>query len=164
MDAADLDLTVRVLKDRALKARDALAKRLSDRLGAAMKAGGPSAAVGVCRDEARVIATEVSAQKGVAIGRTSFKLRNPSNTAPAWAEPYVAERTEDDVFLVGRGGGLRVLLPIGVQPKCLVCHGDAVTLPEKVQATLTEHYPEDHATGFEAGDLRGWFWVEVPKE
>jgi hypothetical protein len=27
---------------------------------------------------------------------------------------------------------------------------------------LAARYPDDRATGFAPGDLRGWFWVEVP--
>ena len=28
---------------------------------------------------------------------------------------------------------------------------------------LAASYPQDQATGFGAGDLRGWMWAEVPK-
>ena len=31
-----------------------------------------------------------------------------------------------------------------------------------VASRISELYPEDRATGFEAGDLRGIFWVEFP--
>jgi len=31
-----------------------------------------------------------------------------------------------------------------------------------VREQLSTHYPDDAATGYQAGDLRGWFWVEVP--
>ena len=31
------------------------------------------------------------------------------------------------------------------------------------QAVLAKEYPADQATGFKENDLRGWFWVEVPK-
>jgi hypothetical protein len=31
-----------------------------------------------------------------------------------------------------------------------------------VKEALAEHYPEDQATGFQEGDLRGWFCIEVP--
>jgi len=27
---------------------------------------------------------------------------------------------------------------------------------------LAAKYPMDQATGFKEGDLRGWFWIEVP--
>jgi hypothetical protein len=31
-----------------------------------------------------------------------------------------------------------------------------------VTAAHAAKYPKDQATGFKEGDLRGWFWVEVP--
>ena len=43
-------------------------------------------------------------------------------------------------------------------PLCLTCHGAA--LSPDVEAALAESYPEDHATGYSAGDLRGAFVVE----
>jgi hypothetical protein len=27
---------------------------------------------------------------------------------------------------------------------------------------LAKTYPGDRATGFAAGELRGWFWLEIP--
>jgi hypothetical protein len=36
-------------------------------------------------------------------------------------------------------------------------------LSPAVREELKERYPADQATGFKDGDLRGWFWVEVPK-
>jgi hypothetical protein len=41
---------------------------------------------------------------------------------------------------------------------CLTCHGS--NLDADIAASIAERYPEDRATGFEAGDLRGVFWVE----
>ncbi len=29
---------------------------------------------------------------------------------------------------------------------------------------IAESHPDDEATGFEVGDLRGWMWAEVPRE
>jgi hypothetical protein len=40
---------------------------------------------------------------------------------------------------------------------CLGCHGKNIA-PE-VQAKLDELYPEDQATGFSEGDLRGAFVI-----
>jgi hypothetical protein len=40
---------------------------------------------------------------------------------------------------------------------CLQCHGENIS-PE-VQAELARLYPEDKATGYSAGDIRGAFVV-----
>lgn len=47
--------------------------------------------------------------------------------------------------------------PIRVGPMCLQCHGAAISEP--VAAALDARYPEDQARGYEAGDLRGVFWI-----
>lgn len=50
--------------------------------------------------------------------------------------------------------------PILLQPLCLTCHG--ASLAPELQSRIDELYPDDRATGFEVGDLRGVFWVEYP--
>ncbi|HBD19390.1 MAG TPA: hypothetical protein DC063_04395 [Arenimonas sp.] len=49
---------------------------------------------------------------------------------------------------------------IRVEAACLMCHGDNIA-PE-IATRLAEHYPQDRATGFREGDLRGLIWAEVP--
>jgi hypothetical protein len=162
VETSGMDEGTRALKARASKARDELFGKLSGRLAAALEDGGPVAAISVCKEAAPTLAREVSEANGLRIGRTSFRLRNPDNAPPGWATSYVEARTQDDVFLVHPEGGLRALLPIGLHPKCLTCHGEAAAMPDDLRAAIREAYPGDEATGFEAGDLRGWFWVEVP--
>ena len=82
--------------------------------------------------------------------------------APAWAQGLVEERFGEPVYLAGPGGELGALLPIRLKSECQMCHGPAESISDEVRAAIAEHYPEDQATGFTAGDLRGWFWVEVP--
>ena len=48
--------------------------------------------------------------------------------------------------------------PIIVKPLCLHCHGKS--LSPAVKSELKESYPQDKATGFSVGDLRGFFWAE----
>ena len=43
---------------------------------------------------------------------------------------------------------------------CLQCHGEV--LDPAVAGKIAELYPDDQATGFIDGDLRGVFWVEYP--
>lgn len=47
---------------------------------------------------------------------------------------------------------------IVMQPQCLACHGSAVAKPLK--QAIAEKYPNDQATGFEVGDLRGAFLIK----
>ena len=131
----------------------------------ALKSGleeGPAAAIQVCRVQAPGIADALSVD-GVRMGRSSHKLRNPDNTAPDWVNPIMqvylddpASRTPRAVELADDRWGY--IEPIMVQPLCLTCHGSE--LAPDVAGRIAELYPDDEATGFEAGDLRGVFWLE----
>ena len=151
-------------KMKAITAKEALFKRLSSRLTEVMQSKGPAAAIEVCSSEASKIAKAVGDEQGVAIGRTSLKLRNPANQPPNWVKPLIA-KTEtppsESQFVELPKGHTGALLPITLQAKCLTCHGED-DIPPSVTAKLGEIYPNDEATGFKIGDLRGWFWVDVP--
>ncbi len=49
----------------------------------------------------------------------------------------------------------RYYRPLKVGKVCLTCHGPVETLDPELRKTLKELYPEDRATGYRAGDLRG---------
>jgi hypothetical protein len=129
-----------------------------------MSNSGPAAAIEVCSQEAPKIAKEVGEEFGVKIGRTSFRLRNPSNQPPAWAVSLVEQQVDTPQFQQLDDGATAAFLPIKLQPQCLACHGDPATMPTEISQALHTLYPDDTATGFAAGDLRGWFWIEVPNE
>lgn len=148
-------------RERALAARDAMFASLKGRLMGVAGAEGPAAAIEVCSKEAPLIAEQVSEKHRLTIGRTSFRLRNINNAPPKWAAQLVADRVAEPTYLT-RDGKLAVLLPIRIQAQCLMCHGTEDVRPPAVKDALDRHYPEDQATGFREGDLRGWFHIEVP--
>jgi hypothetical protein len=161
---ADLTTVQRAQLDRALAAKDELATTLMGELKTELEIGGPSGAVVVCRDMAPLISEHVADNHGLSIGRTSHRLRNSGNLAPGWAAPAVKEIVDTAWFVEGPAGELGAILPIRLQAQCLACHGPADELDEDVRSALMESYPDDLATGFAEGDLRGWFWIEVPAE
>ena len=71
---------------------------------------------------------------------------------------------DTDGFVVELEHSLGVLRPILHQRMCDSCHGPADRIDPAVQAMLAARYPGDRATGFVEGQLRGWFWVEVPRQ
>jgi hypothetical protein len=146
----------------AIRAKDQLAQRLMGRLVEAMAEGGPASAIEVCSREAPSIAAQVGQENGVRIGRTSFRIRNPENSPPQWAEEWVEQRVDSPRFQVLDSGATAAMFPIKIQPTCLACHGQEIQ-PE-IQEQLARLYPNDQATGFALNDLRGWFWVEVPAD
>jgi hypothetical protein len=164
---ADLDPAERERFEAARAAAQRLFERLGGRLLQAVSEGGPAAAIDVCRSAAPAIADEVSAERGLRIGRTSHRLRSPANAPPDWAAELVRSLPEDPeaagpwAFRLG-DGRLGVTLPIRAKKMCLTCHGDREAMPGEVRAAIASAYPDDRATGFREGDLRGIFWVVVP--
>jgi hypothetical protein len=158
----DLSEAQAVLAKAASDARDALGQRLLSELTGALDSGGPAAAIRVCKERAPAIAAEVGAAGGVKIGRTSFRLRNPSNAPPDWAVESLAEKPTEPVHVDLAERGLGALFPIVTAAPCVGCHGASESLAPEVAQALETDYPADRATGFQVGELRGWFWVEVP--
>ena len=145
--------------------QDALLRELTDRL----RAGGPAFAIKSCHIDVIGIIQRIGRQEGVAAGRTSDRLRSPTNAPKPWAAALVtanAGRHARDVpgFAVDLGDKVGVLRPIAHRPMCASCHGAADTLEPAVRAELRDRYPRDQAVGFTEGEIRGWFWVEVPKK
>jgi hypothetical protein len=129
---------------------------------------GPASALEACH-LAMFPARRAARYEGVAVGRTSTRLRNPANTSPVWAAPLIERyantpRARVDGFVVDLGDRVGVLRPIRQQRICASCHGPEETLRADVRARLAARYPADRAVGFHEGDIRGWFWVEVPRD
>jgi len=144
-----------------------LQQRLSARLQEELKKGGPAGAMAVCRDEAQALTAETARALGIRVGRSSHRLRNPGNVAPAWAEPWVQagagrKAASAEAVVVDLGDRVGVLRPLPTLSVCAQCHGPVERLSPEVRALLATAYPQDRATGFEEGDLRGFIWAEAP--
>ncbi len=154
-------------------ASQALMGALQARLMAAMQEGGPAHAVRFCAEEALPVTDSVAASlgEGVEIKRVSFRHRNPKN-APDASEAEALRHFESAVAETGAlpetwvqktpAGELRYYRAITIAPPCLTCHAGAEELDPAVRTALEETYPEDLATGYEAGDFRGLIRVTVP--
>jgi len=156
---------------RALSAR--LQHLLQQELFAAMKDGGPLKAIEVCRSKAPVLAADLSKESGWKVGRTALRVRNPANAPDAWEKKTLEEfgarlaKGEDPatvekfevVVLAGRKS-FRYMKAIRTAEACLGCHGPA--LKPELAAKVKELYPDDRATGFAAGELRGAFTISRP--
>jgi hypothetical protein len=137
-------------------------------LNAAIRQGGVEHALKSCHIEAAAAALSVLRREGVSAGRTSARLRNPRNAPPPWAADIVARYDgnggrDAGGFVVDLGDQVGLLRPIVAQPICAACHGTADDIPPAVKAAIDAHYPKDRAVNVRPGDLRGWFWVEIPK-
>lgn len=125
---------------------------------------GPTNAISVCKVQAPAIEASLSVE-GVKLGRTSHRLRNPDNRAPEWVnevlQAYLSENSNRQPHVVPLANDREGYVePITIKPICLACHGKS--LAPDVATQINRMYPEDEATGFEIGDLRGVYWVEYP--
>ena len=156
--------------DLAKEATSAYASALKAELLQAMQSGGPLSAIEVCQVKAPAIGSEISEDKGLAVSRVSLKNRNPANQPTAWQaavlEAFETRKQlgEDPATLswhetvsIGDGKEFRFMKAIPTGGICLQCHGQDIAPP--VAEKLAELYPEDKATGFSVGDLRGAFVV-----
>lgn len=177
--AATLPAAAQSLDERLAQSREAVRSfgdRLRGELQAAMQAGGPVRAVEVCTSVAPAIAADESHRRGREIGRTSLRVRNPANAPDAWEretlqlfearkaageDPATLERHAEVVAPGGRRL-FRYMKAIPTAQPCTACHGR--DLAPEVRAAILERYPEDQATGFVVGDLRGAFTIVQPLE
>lgn len=151
----------------------AFGTQLKGELQAAMKAGGPVNAIGVCNDRAVPIAEGVSAETGWTLGRTSHKLRNPNNAPDAFEQSVLedflarqaqgesaAEMVHTAIVDTPDDRRFRMVKAIPTAEACLTCHGTEIA-PE-VTEKLDALYPADAARGFREGEMRGVFTLEKP--
>ena len=159
----------------ARKAAGALIQRLGVELKAAMAESGPQGAIGICKVRAPEIAAEVSREFHFDVRRVSPKNRNPAAVPDAWETEAQAglerrlaagEKPETlDTWQVVRtspGRQFRYARALPVQPVCLICHGDPEKMSEALKAGLAAEYPQDRATGYGPGMMRGIVSIQRP--
>lgn len=159
-------------REMAREARE-VAKSLVKQLGAALKQAlsesGPDGAISVCRDTAPMLAASLSRETGWKVSRVSLKTRNPLIGQPdAWEQQVL--RDFDEAAAAARnttrlehtgivtepdGRYFRYMKALPVKPLCLTCHGSDKLIPDSVRARLQKEYPNDRATGYYAGQIRG---------
>jgi len=167
VEPSDADITA------AREAAAALGGTLKARLLAAIAEGGPISAITVCSEEAPEISLAVSTDKAVSVGRTALRVRNPDNAPDEWERRQLekfAAAIEDgvdpasieyaEVVTSGETKTFRWMKPIMMDGPCQLCHGEEIA--DDVRAAILAFYPEDAATGFKFGEMRGAFTVEKP--
>lgn len=165
--AAPAQVDKAALAEEAKAAVQALGSTLKGELEAAMKAGGPVEALNICNTKAPEIAKAVSAEKEMQVSRVSLKNRNPEMGAPnEWqtkvlndfeAKKAAGEDPATIAYADVVDNEFRFMKAIPTGAVCLKCHGTDIS--PAVTAKLSELYPDDKATGFKEGDLRGAFVV-----
>lgn len=143
------------------------ATNLKSELVAAIQRGGLEEGIRICHHRAPEIA-EASSSAGWQLERTSLKLRNPDNAPDNWEQSVLQQfqrRFENGESVQNMTASTtvdnqqekvyRYMQAIAVDGVCLACHGQNIAPETRIM--LEKYYPEDQATGFRAGDLRGAF-------
>jgi hypothetical protein len=149
----------------ARKVATTLPPKLLAALQDEIQKSGAEAAIPVCKDMAPKMAGEISQQTGWKIKRVSLKARNDARAIP---DPWEKAALEDFDKRAAAGeapGKLekgekigneyRFVKALPVQPLCLGCHGPVDQLSPAIKATLSQNYPNDRATGYSEGQIRG---------
>ncbi|MGE0700426.1 MAG: DUF3365 domain-containing protein [Hyphomicrobiaceae bacterium] len=143
--------------------------RLKGELSTAIRTDGAANAISLCQTVSPDISTELGDASGFEVVRTSLRLRNPENAPGAWelevlrsfeqqatagSDPDKLEQYAEEV--TPEGDRLwRYMRGIAVGDVCLSCHGTEIKAD--VKSELVRYYPDDKATGYKLGELRGAF-------
>lgn len=128
----------------------------------AIAAGGPVNAIEVCAVEAPAIAARLSEQTGWDVSRVSLKARNSNATPDSWETVILSQY--DQRHRGGESGAnmntaemvsgqFRYMQAQPAAPLCLTCHGTSIS--DDVKSVLQQRYPNDMATGYVEGQIRG---------
>lgn len=141
-------------------------------LTAAIAKDGPAKAIGVCHERAPEIAAEVGKAQRVTLRRATPRPRNPKNAADdaeleilaAFNAAIGMQQALKPRHVNNTDGSMTFTAPIVISnPLCLQCHGTVENdiAPETLTA-IRKLYPNDKATGYKSGDLRGIWSVTFP--
>lgn len=158
----------------ALKIAKTTFKTLAKNVKMAMAEGGVQHAVEFCNVKAMPLTDSVSLAQKVQIKRLTDKTRNSKNSLgeadkEIWSEFMNQKETADTILpvtlLSENGNDVITYVPILLnKPLCLNCHGVVGTNISETDYELIHNlYPEDKATGYALGDLRGMWKITQTK-
>ncbi len=145
-----------------------LLKSLGGEMKKQMSSGDIEKAIEFCSQEALTLTEKIDNELGenVYIKRISTKYRNPKNK-PTKTEAkmlFMLESTNSPLLTKVSDKEYKFYQPLRIgKPVCLTCHGTAEDMPENVRAKIHKLYPQDKATNYKFGDLRGAIVVTIKR-
>lgn len=123
------------------------------------------------------IAKDYSLRTGYVVKRTSLGYRNPDNK-PTDTEERILKRfsklnqegkikkghESHSIIEEGKVKYLLYMRPLVTGRLCINCHGKSSDISPDTSRLIKEAYPDDKATGFEVGDIRGAVTIKIPLE
>jgi hypothetical protein len=172
-EAASADPRVESAVAEARVAARELAAYLKTLLQAELARDGFDGAIAVCAEVAQQRTAEYRETFKNDIRRVSLRRRNAANEPDDYERavlesfdrlPVDARPRAEHWEVVTEDGreSLRYLKPLVTGPLCLTCHGGRATMAPAVTEALAAHYPDDQATGFDVGDVRGAITIRIP--
>lgn len=144
---------------------------LSTNLMQAIEEGGIPHALEFCKMNALQITDSVSELHNIVVRRVSDRNRNSENAADApqaelmrFMRKRLAQGVEVNDTVIFSSDRIAYYAPIFVGEPCLQCHGLAKNKikPENLQI-IKALYPDDRATEYRKGDLRGLWYLQFQK-
>lgn len=143
------------------------AETLNARLVNALQNGSTKQAVAFCSERGIPLLDSLAEIHQVSFKRAAIKYRNPLNEADSLEESAIAQyerrHSAGEVLhpelIAVENGRWKFFSPILTAPHCLQCHGKEID-PE-VSKQIRILYPNDRAIGFETGQLRGIWSLEL---
>ena len=154
---------IEIITEKGKEISKSTGKKLAGTLMEKIKSGGIPQAIDFCNTAAIPLTDKVADSFNVAIKRASLKNRNPLNK-PSDKEAAILKKYEADLMngvtlkpvVETENGNAQYYGPIIIESKCLICHGTIdQELSRPIDSLIKAKYPEDLATGYKEGDLRG---------
>ncbi|MBS1140096.1 MAG: hypothetical protein H6R13_1549 [Proteobacteria bacterium] len=137
---------------------------------------GVAGAIPVCKEQAPELIKEKRKETGWDIRRVSLKTRNAERGTPdLWEVRQLADfniraangekidtMEKSEIVTIDGKQVFRYMKALPVGDVCLKCHGPADSLDTGLKAKLAESYPDDQATGYSKGEIRGALTVKRP--
>ncbi len=147
---------------------------LQKNLKHAVKSGGFDTALSYCHKKAMFLQDSLSSAYGVKIKRVAGKNRNPFDFLDAESATVFNEYEKllsegkplkPKVVVNAKGNPVYYAPIILNKDACLKCHGmPGEQISENRLKMIKKYYPEDKATGFKKGDLRGMWQITFVKD
>ncbi len=145
----------------ATEMQNTLLKNVSN----AIEKGGTDYAVEYCNLKALPLTDSISQKHQVKIQRLSNKNRNPSNEIEnaidqlAWE--HIQSQKSSTIQQDNQGKVYYYKPIVAAMPTCIKCHGTTEDISESTQKIIAHKYPNDKATGYQTGDLRGMWKIQL---
>jgi len=155
-------------KEKGAEIAQSATEELGSNLMSKMKEGGVEAAIPFCHASALLLTGKKAKEYQAEIKRTSLKIRNPKNKPSEEdteiLKKFVSQVESNTVLepILQKDKDKRIVFfsPIIMQKQCLACHGSPnLELAVRTDSIIKSYYPEDQATGFKEGELRGMWKI-----